>query len=148
MTKDEIKKIISYLLGAYPKTDLGDIKATETHFRVWEDVMKVFPYEIAQKACKEYIHQGGNKFPPIGDFVVICDEIWEKQSSAALKPLAIEEMPKGTTGLAKDCLKLIRQKLNGEVDLKTYIDGARKLDVKYPGIGFDKSVFELSKMAK
>lgn len=46
---------------------------------VWHDFLIAFPYQVAQEASKSYIRQGGKFFPAIGEFVKICDEIWQKQ---------------------------------------------------------------------
>ena len=79
--KQEIRKILSYLHTAYPLTakEWGSSERIKEIESVWHDILKAFPYGIAQGAAREYIQRGGKFFPAVGEFVVLCDELWERQ---------------------------------------------------------------------
>lgn len=76
MNRQEADKILAYLLAAYPEN-----KLEEASFVIWHDFLTAFPYEVAQEACKAYISQGSKFFPAIGEFIKLCDEIWQKQET-------------------------------------------------------------------
>ena len=75
MDRKEVKKIISYLLVGLPETDLGN--SQEATLKIWENIIEVFPYKVAEEAAKEYLRRF-HKFTCISDFVKICDEVWQK----------------------------------------------------------------------
>ena len=75
MDRKEVKKIISYLLVGLPETDLGN--SPEATLKIWENIIEVFPYKVAEEAAKEYLRRF-HKFTCISDFVKICDEVWQK----------------------------------------------------------------------
>ena len=75
MDRTEVKKIISYLLVGLPETDLGN--SQEATLKIWENIIEVFPYKVAEEAAKEYLRRF-HKFTCISDFVKICDEVWQK----------------------------------------------------------------------
>ena len=75
MDRKEVKKIISYLLVGLPETGLGN--SQEATLKIWENIIEVFPYKVAEEAAKEYLRRF-HKFTCISDFVKICDEVWQK----------------------------------------------------------------------
>ena len=81
MEKTEIRKILSYLHTAYPLTakEWGNTERVKEIEAVWHDILKVFSYQVAQEAAKGYIQRGGKFFPSIGEFTILCDEIWNRQ---------------------------------------------------------------------
>lgn len=70
-----MKKIISYLLVGLPETDLGN--NAEATLKIWENVLEVFPYHIAEEAAKQYL-RNYKRFSAISDLIKICDEVWQK----------------------------------------------------------------------
>lgn len=78
MEAKEVDKVLSYLQTAYPNANWQDKRQAAGMRTVWQDILKTFPYEVAQDAAKLYIHRGGKFFPAIGEFVKLCDECWQE----------------------------------------------------------------------
>jgi len=50
---------------------------SEATLKIWENIIEVFPYKVAEEAAKEYLRRF-SKFTSISDLVTICDEVWQK----------------------------------------------------------------------
>lgn len=139
MEKKEIKKVISYLLAAYPKTDIGD--KAEATFRIWENILKTFPYEIASEAANIYLLDGNKFFPNISEFVKLCDEVWQKherekqeqhsederEATKLLFSEPLEKIDKSMGHIAKLSVSLVRDVCDGKIKYR--------LRMEYTAIG-------------
>ena len=145
MTKEDAKKIMSYLFAAYPKADLGS--DPDITIALWKDTLKVFPYEVAQEAARIWLFEGNKWFPVLAEFIKVCGEVWQKKSNTTTSTPTIEDLKvrdRASKTMTRKCNELVEKRMKKEISMVEYIEELKKLDRDYPGLGFDLSALKLT----
>lgn len=134
-----MKKIISYLLVGLPETDLGN--NAEATLKIWENVLEVFPYHIAEEAAKQYL-RNFKRFSAISDLIKICDEVWQKDerlkreeneqaerdATHLLFTEPLDKIDRSMGRIAKLSVALVRDVCNGEIKYRSPEWNQRQLE--------------------
>lgn len=95
-----------------------------------------------------------NKYMPVlSDIINACklyrdDKIYQEQKTVSKEDAYKFFNDPKNSDIAKDCIELIRKKLNGLITIDNYIAEMYNFDKKYQGIGFLESVNKLKHQIK
>lgn len=118
-------------MAAYPKENMGD--KPEATFRIWDNILLTFPFDVAEEAAKVYLFEGHKYFPTISEFVKLCDEVWQKHerikkeensmaehdAAKLLFSESLDEVKKKGGNIAAMSVALVRDVCNGEIKYRS-----------------------------